>query len=132
MQNDSPVCLLIDEDLDDHNIFAMAMGESNPHAKCYFEIDSVLAVSKIGRGAIPVPDLIFMEWQMPVASFTDFIRVFTEQDLLRNTHLFLLTSYAHVLSTGSVDITGIKKVIEKQSSIQALALELTEVLTTVV
>jgi CheY-like chemotaxis protein len=57
---------LIDDDVDDQEIFAMIIGKVDPSAKCEFADDGVEALRKLRSADRPfLPDLIFIDMNMP-------------------------------------------------------------------
>jgi CheY-like chemotaxis protein len=57
-------CFLIDDDLDDQEIFAMAVNEFNDAISCYFADDGVKAIKKLINDDF-LPDCIFIDINMP-------------------------------------------------------------------
>jgi CheY-like chemotaxis protein len=57
-------CFLIDDDQDDHEIFAMAVKEFNDSIHCYFAADAIEALEKLNSDDF-LPDCIFIDINMP-------------------------------------------------------------------
>lgn len=58
-------CFLVDDDLDDQEIFAMALKEVNSSMQLFFARDGIEALEKL-TGQMPlVPDYIFIDLNMP-------------------------------------------------------------------
>ena len=57
-------CFLIDDDLDDQEIFAMAVKEFSESIRCYFADDGVKALEKLNKENF-VPHFIFIDINMP-------------------------------------------------------------------
>lgn len=57
-------CFLIDDDLDDQEIFAMAVKEFSDAIHCYFADDGVRALQKLIEDNF-LPDCIFIDINMP-------------------------------------------------------------------
>ena len=62
--NVSMKCFLIDDDLDDQEIFAMAAKEFSDAVRCYFADDGVKALEKLINDDF-LPDCIFIDINMP-------------------------------------------------------------------
>jgi len=63
MQN--PLVFLIDDDIDDQEVFEMALKEVQPLAQCVFAADGILALEKIKTDASFLPHTIFIDINMP-------------------------------------------------------------------
>ena len=60
-------CLLVDDDEDDTEIFAIAMGEADSSIDCVFASDAAAALSLLEDKSF-VPDYIFLDLNMPQMS----------------------------------------------------------------
>lgn len=58
-------CLLVDDDLDDQEIFAMALGQVNAAIRCEFANDGIEALDKLRNENASPPDYIFLDLNMP-------------------------------------------------------------------
>ncbi len=56
---------MIDDDTDDQEVFCMTLEKINPFVKCEFADDGVLALQKLRKGSTFLPDLIFIDINMP-------------------------------------------------------------------
>jgi CheY-like chemotaxis protein len=57
-------CLLIDDDLDDQEIFSLALTQVSDHFECSFANNGLEAVVRL-KGEGPLPDYIFLDLNMP-------------------------------------------------------------------
>jgi DNA-binding response OmpR family regulator len=57
-------CFLIDDDLDDQEIFALALKQISDKFECNFASNGYEAVLKL-KGENPLPDFIFLDLNMP-------------------------------------------------------------------
>lgn len=58
-------CLLIDDDPDDQEIFAMALEKINPLIRCSFANDAIEAIEKLSPQNFFIPHYIFIDLNMP-------------------------------------------------------------------
>lgn len=58
-------CFLIDDDIDDQEIFAMAIREFSESIQCFFADDGVKAVAKFHQDDSFLPNYIFIDINMP-------------------------------------------------------------------
>jgi len=56
---------LIDDDTDDQEVFLLAMVEAHPSVRCIFASDGVHALEKFSVDDSFIPDLIFIDINMP-------------------------------------------------------------------
>jgi len=61
----SLITLLIDDDRDDQEIFSLVMREIYDKAECVFATDGIYALEKIKSNTSFIPDLIFIDINMP-------------------------------------------------------------------
>jgi CheY-like chemotaxis protein len=66
------ICLLIDDDAEDHEIFLIAMQAVDPAVICHIEKDAVTALAKL-TNRILLPDFIFVDMNMPRMGGKEFI-----------------------------------------------------------
>jgi CheY-like chemotaxis protein len=59
------VCLLIDDDLDDQEIFTLALERVNNELTCIHATSGMEAIQRLNDEALPVPDYIFLDLNMP-------------------------------------------------------------------
>ena len=59
-------CLLIDNDEDDQEIFAMALKEISPVISCTFMSSGIMALEKLKTDLSFLPSLIFIDLNMPL------------------------------------------------------------------
>jgi CheY-like chemotaxis protein len=58
-------CFLVDDDLDDQEIFAMALQQVNASIRCVFANDGIEAMDKLQHEKAFIPDYIFLDLNMP-------------------------------------------------------------------
>ena len=61
-------CFLIDDDLDDQEIFLIAINSLDLQIECIMEFDCVVAMEKLKDDISYVPDYIFLDINMPKMS----------------------------------------------------------------
>ena len=59
------ITLLIDDDRDDRDFFSMVMKAADPYIRCRFASDGVQALRQLNEDTEMVPDIIFMDINMP-------------------------------------------------------------------
>ncbi len=59
------MCFLVDDDVDDQEIFALALRKVDPDINCLFANDGIDALSKLQQDESFIPDYIFLDLNMP-------------------------------------------------------------------
>jgi len=117
-------CLLIDDDLDDHEFFSQAMKDNYPLVDCDFATNRQEVISGLENHSIQVPQYIFMDWSMPNIGAEDYIRQLHELVCLKDSRIFILSGYLPELTNQNMRELGIEKFLLKQNSIGLLSKEL--------
>ena len=60
------IFLIVDDDADDREMFCEALAEVIPDCKCYTAPNGRRAIMALDDGEIPMPDLVFLDINMPV------------------------------------------------------------------
>lgn len=116
--------LLIDDDEDDHFIFANALKLSFPDAVCHYTFDCLQAIDFLSNQSGVVPDHIFMDWSMPYMNAIDCIKSLRKEHVAKTTPIYILSGSKPSFEIEHVVGLHIKKVLKKQNSIELLAEEL--------
>jgi CheY-like chemotaxis protein len=61
----NPSCLLIDDDIDEHNLFTYAMSQVNPKMECIAICSSTKAIERVKNEPDLKPLFIFIDLKMP-------------------------------------------------------------------
>ncbi|WP_221391227.1 hypothetical protein [Dyadobacter sp. NIV53] len=122
------ICLLIDDDPDDHQIFYMALKQAFPEAICSCTLNCIQATDQLRNKSIPTPEYIFMDWNLPYLEAKECIQCLQDVDELKNAHIFILSGFVPFINVKDLDKLGLKKVLKKQNTISLLSKELSEVL----
>ena len=116
--------LLIDDDQDDHFIFANALNLAFPESICSYAFNCPEAVDLLNGRAIAVPDFIFMDWSMPYMDAIDCIKALKKIPDVAETPMYILSGSKPSFEIEHVVGLHIKKVLRKQDSIEQLANEI--------
>jgi CheY-like chemotaxis protein len=116
--------LLIDDDQDDHFIFANALNMAFSDSVCNYASNCPEAIDLIKSQKIPAPDFIFMDWSMPYMDAIDCIKALRQTENLSQTPIYILSGSKPSFEIEHIVGLHIKKVLRKQDSIEQLAEEL--------
>lgn len=92
-------CLLIDDDLEDQEIFKIALNGIQPTVECSFAQDGVEALHFLEKTQ-PLPDIIFLDINMPKMNGKEFLKaVMTKKELQGIPVVIYSTSYNNQTET---------------------------------
>lgn len=85
--------LLIDDDQDDNEVFVEAINSLENDILCYVETNPTKALEKLKSHEI-VPEVIFLDLNMPVINGNEFIEKIREVEELQPIPIILYSSYS--------------------------------------
>ena len=84
--------LLIDDDLDDQEIFCLAAQDVDESIECICESDSIDAINKLTSDASFVPDCVFIDMNMPRMNGRQCLIEIKKMDHLKNVPIFMCST----------------------------------------
>jgi CheY-like chemotaxis protein len=88
------VCLLIDDDFEDQEIFMMALQNIDHPVKCITENDAINALGVLRSGTIE-PDFIFVDVNLPRMDGREFIREVRKMECFDDVKVIAYSSSSH-------------------------------------
>ena len=76
--------LIVDDDSDDREMFCEALGDVAPGSECYDAPNGRKAILALEEGEIDLPDLVFLDINMPVMNGWQFLSVLKEKEAYKN------------------------------------------------
>lgn len=76
--------LIVDDDTDDRELFCEALGEVLPESICYSAPNGRKAILALESGEISLPDLIFLDINMPVMNGWQCLSLLKENEAFKN------------------------------------------------
>jgi len=76
--------LLIDDDIDDRELFSEALASVSPSIKCDLAADAEEALNKLVSREIDIPDVIFLDINLPVMTGWQFLTSLKSRDDYKN------------------------------------------------
>ena len=123
----SKICLLVDDDDDDREIFCMALSETDPSIKCLTANDAMEAL-KMLKDPTFVPDYIFLDLNMPLMGGKECLVEIRKRSHLVNVPVIIYTTSASQKDVEDTLEAGATSFITKPPQIAVLAERLSEVL----
>lgn len=120
--------LIIDDDDDDRDMFCEVVKKIDEHIKCLCASGASEALELLEKGAMPPPDLIFLDLNMPRLNGKQFLKAIKE-----NEHLQHIPVTVYTTSKLQEDIVETKKLgavdfITKPTRLNDLRNEITRIL----
>lgn len=84
--------LLIDDDLDDQEIFCLAAQDVDESINCICESDSIEAINKLSADPFLVPDCIFIDMNMPRMNGRQCLLEIKKMDRLKDVPIFMCST----------------------------------------
>jgi CheY-like chemotaxis protein len=114
-------CFLIDDDVDDQDIFILALEEVDSTIRCHLASDGVEALQKLKEEKNFRPDYIFLDLNIPRMNGRQCLAAIKEVDFLRDIPVVMYST-----SSDQKDITETKQLgaadyIVKPNTVSALA-----------
>ena len=96
-------CLLVDDDPDDQEIFAMAVEAVNSAVTCHYADDGIKALEMLNSSQF-VPDLIFVDLNMPRMNGKQCLAEIKKIDRLVNVPVYIYSTSSHNQIKGQQDV----------------------------
>ena len=85
-------CLLVDDDLDDQEVFLLTLEKINKNIKCFTANDGVEALSILKKDGAVMPDYIFLDVNMPKMNGIECLRNIKNLEHLNNCKIFMYST----------------------------------------
>lgn len=86
---------LIDDDEDDRELFCEAMEEVAPDIVCYTAANGRKALTQMANKELEIPDIIFLDINMPVMNGWQCLAMLKEQELYKNIPVIMYSTSSH-------------------------------------
>jgi CheY-like chemotaxis protein len=114
-------CFLIDDDLDDQEIFVMAIQQFDASIRCDFANDGAKALEQLKADAVDVPDCIFIDVNMPRMNGIEFLEQIKKIDHLKNVPACMFSTSADPTLEVKAKALGAVDFIVKPADITVLS-----------
>lgn len=122
--------LLIDDDLDDQEIFSITIEKISPHFRCEFADDGVHAMERLQREKLH-PDLILIDLNMPRMDGIECLESIRRIDRLKEIQTYMYSTSADRATIEKSMTMGANGFLKKEADPKALQQKLTSILSTI-
>jgi len=112
--------LLVDDDLDDQEIFQLALSEVDPDITCAFANDGILGINYLRQNEFRLPDFIFLDLNMPRMGGMEFLKELKKIDAFSHIPVIIYSTSAEPLFMKQTQDLGASGYIVKPSTLRAL------------
>jgi len=119
--------LLIDDDLDDQEIFCLAAQDVDESIECRCESDSIDAIEKLTVNASLTPDCIFIDMNMPRMNGKQCLIEIKKIDRLKNIPIFMCSTSSDPRVIAETKQLGAVDFIVKPSTLSEFTRTLSQV-----
>jgi PleD family two-component response regulator len=112
---------LIDDDIDDQEIFLIALEGISETIKCKYANDGIKALEKLNRDTSFIPDYIFLDMNMPRMNGKECLVEIRKIDRLKQVPTFIYSTSVDPRMVEEVKHLGATDVIIKPTSIKVLS-----------
>lgn len=120
-------CLLIDDDLDDQEIFCIALRDVNPDIQCMLAKDGYEGIEKLKLLEGQVHDFIFIDLSMPGLSGIETLQEIKKLQFLNDSKIIIYSSSSTDKIIAQAMKAGADDFLVKPASIPQLIMELTKI-----
>jgi CheY-like chemotaxis protein len=114
-------CFLIDDDMDDQEIFFMALQQFDEAIRCVFANDGAKAIEQLKGDELNVPDCIFIDMNMPRMDGVDCLEQIKKMDHLRDIPVCMFSTSADPTLVARTKVLGAVDFIVKPADISVLS-----------
>jgi CheY-like chemotaxis protein len=120
----SKICMLVDDDLDDHEIFSLALQEAEQPIELQRAYDGVEALSNLRRNPPDRPDIIFLDLNMPRMNGKQCLQQLKMDPSLKDIPVVIYSTSSEIRDLIDAQAMGAVAFIVKSASLQDLTMAL--------
>lgn len=106
------VCLLIDDDIDDQEIFCTVLDSISPGCNCITATNGRVALEMLMAGKVS-PSVIFLDLNMPLMNGRQFLHEMTRMKIFQDVPVIVLTTSSDVQTKTEILESGASAFITK-------------------
>jgi CheY-like chemotaxis protein len=118
------ICMLVDDDLDDHEIFSLALQEAEKDIEVVRAYDGVDALSQLRKNDFELPDFIFLDLNLPRMNGIQCLEELKLDAMLKTIPVVIYSTSSEIRDLLDAQRLGAAAFIVKSTSIQELTMAL--------
>lgn len=130
MQNSKRV-FLIDDDEDDHLFFGIGLNEFDPTIEILYDKDSETALRRLSEKMQPLPDIVFLDWNMPKLSGKQILGAIRANGRYNEVPVIIFTTSSSTEDMDEARELGASYFLSKPSSLHELKTNLRDIFSNV-
>ncbi|MCF0052171.1 response regulator [Dyadobacter sp. LJ53] len=123
--------LLVDDDIDDQEIFSIMLEDALPEAECVFARDGIQALEKLEQPAF-APDVIFIDINMPKMNGMEFLAEMKKRPSLIHIPTFMYSTSNEKTIVEQCRNLGASGLIKKQANTDEVKKEIKRIVSTLI
>jgi len=128
MMEPNLICFLIDDDLDDQEIFFLAWRQVSPSMECVYANDGIYGLEKLKKEPYLIPGLIFIDINMPRMNGVECLKEIKKIGRLQHVPVYMYSTAADTVIINECKRLGATDVIKKSPGMSELENTLSAIL----
>jgi CheY-like chemotaxis protein len=124
---ESRYVLIVDDDSDDITLFKEAVKEVAPHVHCASALSGYEALNKLNEGEGPLPDIIFLDLNMPGMTGQQFLEEIKKTEKFQHIRVVIYTTSSRNKDKEETKKLGAESFITKPSTFSETCKALSEI-----
>lgn len=126
--NQSKRVFLIDDDEDDHLFFGIGLNEYDPTIEILYDKDSEAALRRVSDKMQPLPDVVFLDWNMPKLSGRQILGAIRANGQFNEVPVIIFTTSSSPVDKDEAKELGASYFLSKPASLHELKQNLQDIL----
>jgi len=123
----SKTYFIVDDDLDDQQFLVEALTKNNPACKCLTASNGQEAITYLTEDLIPIPDVIFLDINMPILNGGQFLAIIKETPSLQHIPVIIYSTSSSNQEMQEMNRRGAAYFLIKTHSFKTLREELASI-----
>ena len=125
--NQSKRVFLIDDDEDDRLFFGIGLNEYDPSIEFLYDKDSEIALRRLSEKMQPLPDIVFLDWNMPKLSGRQILGAIRSNGKLDEVPVIIFTTSSSTQDKAEAAELGASLFLSKPASLYELKKNLEDI-----
>lgn len=113
-------CFLVEDDIDDQDIFQMALRLADPQVSCFVASNGVEALSWLDSKTEPDPEFIFIDINMPLMNGIEFLSALRKSGRCQGSKVYFYSTSVNSPVVEAAKELAVTELIKKPDNIQEL------------